>query len=95
MAFRYRCSEVIPAPVESVPAQPIIAVCPLCGEERRYLPSQVFQGHLSWKLMRKPVRSAGGYRHAYPQAPKRGSGFGRAGKADPQAGCGSLSQTHG
>jgi hypothetical protein len=56
------CGENIPAPVEGVPAQPIAATCPLCGEERRYLPSQVFQGRLSWRLLRKPVQSTGGYR---------------------------------
>jgi RNase P subunit RPR2 len=52
------CGENIPAPVETMPAQPIVATCPLCGQQRRYLPSQVFQGRLSWKLLRKPVRSA-------------------------------------
>ena len=54
------CGENIPAPVETVPAQPIAAKCPLCGEHRRYLPAEVFQGRLSYKLMRKPVRTADG-----------------------------------
>jgi hypothetical protein len=44
------CKENIPAPVETLPAQPIAANCPLCGEHRRYLPSEVFQGRLSYKL---------------------------------------------
>jgi hypothetical protein len=54
------CGENIPAPVECVPAQPIAAKCPLCGEQRRYLPAEVFQGRLSYKLIRKPVRTADG-----------------------------------
>ena len=35
----------------------IAAQCPLCGEERNYLPSEIFQGKLSYKLDPKPVRS--------------------------------------
>jgi hypothetical protein len=54
------CRENIPAPVESVPSQPIAARCPLCGEHRRYLPSEVFLGRLSYLFMRKPVRTADG-----------------------------------
>ena len=49
------CLENIPAPVETMPAQPIAAKCPLCGEHRRYLPSEVFQGRLSHMFIRKPV----------------------------------------
>jgi hypothetical protein len=51
------CHENIPAPVETLPAQPIAARCPLCGEHRQYLPSEVFAGRLSYKLLRKPVAS--------------------------------------
>src|SRR5271156_7188871 len=54
------CREKIPAPVESVPAQPIAAKCPLCGAYRRYLPSEVFLGRLSHLMIRKPVRTADG-----------------------------------
>jgi hypothetical protein len=53
-----RCGQNIPAPVETLPAQPIAAKCPLCEEHRRYLPSEVFQGRLSHLLIKKPVRSA-------------------------------------
>ena len=35
----------------------IIAECPLCGERRAYLPGDIFRGRLSFRLMRKPVRS--------------------------------------
>jgi hypothetical protein len=54
------CHENIPAPVESMPAQPIAAKCPLCHEQRRYLPSEVFLGRLSHRMIRKPVRTADG-----------------------------------
>jgi hypothetical protein len=54
------CHENIPAPVESMPAQPIAAKCPLCHEHRRYLPSEVFLGRLSHLMIRKPVRTADG-----------------------------------
>src|ERR1700689_4260748 len=50
------CRENIPAPVESVPARPIAAKCPLCGAHRRYLLSEVFLGRLSHLTIRKPVR---------------------------------------
>ena len=49
------CGENIRAMVETLPASWIAVKCPLCGEHRRYLPTEVFQGRLSWKLMRKPV----------------------------------------
>jgi hypothetical protein len=55
-----RCGENIPAPVETLPASWIAAKCPLCGEHRRYLPSEMFQGRLSYRLMRKPVQTADG-----------------------------------
>jgi len=42
-------------------AQLIAAKCPICGEHRRYLPSEVFLGRLSHLLMvRKPMRTADG-----------------------------------
>lgn len=53
------CEENIPAPVETMPASWIVAHCPLCGEDRRYLPNEVFRGRLSWKLLKKPVQSVG------------------------------------
>jgi hypothetical protein len=54
------CAENIPAPVETLPASWIAAKCPLCGEHRRYLPTEIFQGRLSYALLRRPVRSAQG-----------------------------------
>jgi len=54
------CGENIPAPVETMPSQPVAAKCPLCREHRRYLPSEVFLGRLSHLMIRKPVTTADG-----------------------------------
>ena len=52
-----RCGENVPAGVETLPASWIAAQCPLCGEHRRYLPTEVFQGRVSYALLKKPARS--------------------------------------
>ena len=44
------CGETIPAPVGTMPDTWIVAVCTLCGERRRYLPTDIFRGKLSHKL---------------------------------------------
>jgi len=54
------CGNNIPAPFETLPASWIAVKCPLCGEHRRYLPTDVFQGRVSYQLLGKPVRSAQG-----------------------------------
>lgn len=54
-----RCRETITAPVMTMPDTWIVADCPLCGERRAYLPSDIFRGRLSHRLTRKPVRSDG------------------------------------
>jgi hypothetical protein len=41
------CGEAIPAPVETMPDTWIVALCPLCCERRRYLPTDIFRGKLS------------------------------------------------
>jgi hypothetical protein len=51
------CGENIAAPVGTMPDYWITALCPLCGEKRNYLPSEIFRGNLSFNLGRKPVRS--------------------------------------
>lgn len=43
-----RCEENIAAPVQTMPDSWIIHTCPLCGERRRYLPEEIFQGRLSF-----------------------------------------------
>ena len=39
-----RCRRDLPTGVREFPFQPIVVTCPLCGELRRYLPSEVFLG---------------------------------------------------
>ncbi|MFY9939226.1 MAG: hypothetical protein WAK33_20260 [Silvibacterium sp.] len=53
LAFVIRCKgcgENIPAPVETLPSSWIAAKCPLCGEHRRYLPNEIFQGRVSYEV---------------------------------------------
>ena len=50
------CGESIPAPVLTMPDSWIVAECPLCGERRGYLPTDIFRGRLSYRLSRKPAR---------------------------------------
>ena len=44
------CRENIRAMVETLPASWIAVKCPLCGEHRRYLPTEVFQGRVSYEV---------------------------------------------
>ena len=41
-----RCRRDVPSGVKDFPFQSITVACPLCGELRRYLPSEVFLGRL-------------------------------------------------
>jgi hypothetical protein len=53
-----RCRRDIPSGVDLFPFKSIVVVCPLCGEQRRYLPSEVVLGrpnHLVAKQARKQV----------------------------------------
>jgi len=49
------CNENVPAPVATMPDVWIVAVCPLCGEKRRYLPAEIFRGTLSHRLKAQNV----------------------------------------
>jgi hypothetical protein len=54
-----RCRRNVPSGVQEFPFQSITVECPLCGELRRYLPSEVFLGkphHLVAKQARSQVR---------------------------------------
>ena len=53
------CGANISAPVETMPASWIVAQCPLCGDKRRYLPSDIFRGRLSKQITSVPARRAG------------------------------------
>ena len=48
------CQENIPAPILTMPDTWIIAECPLCGQKRRCLPSEIFRGNLSARLDARP-----------------------------------------
>jgi hypothetical protein len=52
------CEQNIPAPVQTMPDTWIVAVCPRCGEKRRYLPADIFRGRLSHDLLAKLPRIA-------------------------------------
>jgi hypothetical protein len=38
------CRWDVPSGVKEFPFQSIVVICPLCKEQRRYLPSEVFLG---------------------------------------------------
>jgi hypothetical protein len=58
------CGENIPVPVETLTASWIAARCALCGEHRSYMPTEVFQGRVSFALIRKPwARQGRGRQH--------------------------------
>jgi hypothetical protein len=50
------CRENIPAPVETLRDDWIVAACPLCGQRRLCLPAEIFQGGLSDQAMERRVR---------------------------------------
>ena len=57
------CGENIPAPIMTMPDTWIVAICPLCGERRSYLPPEIFRGRLSHLLLsRKPANSPSRFR---------------------------------
>ena len=39
-----RCRRAVPAGVKAFPADNLVIACPLCGELRRYRPSEVYLG---------------------------------------------------
>lgn len=41
-----KCRRDVPSGVAEFPFRSIVVECPLCGEERRYLPSEVFLGRV-------------------------------------------------
>jgi len=46
-----------PAPVETMPSSWVATKCPLCGELRQYIPTEIFQGRVSYQAIKKPVRT--------------------------------------
>jgi hypothetical protein len=41
-----KCRRDVPTGVSEFPFQSIVVVCSLCGEKRRYLPSEIFLGRV-------------------------------------------------
>ena len=53
-----KCHQNIAAPVETMPSSWVAMKCPLCGEHRQHLPTQIFQGRVSYQAIKTPVRPA-------------------------------------
>ena len=53
-----RCHRNVPSGVQEFPFQSITVKCPLCGELRRYLPSEVFLGRPD-QLVTRQQRAGG------------------------------------
>jgi hypothetical protein len=53
-----RCQCGVPAGIREFPFQSIVVTCPLCGEQRRYLPSEILLGRPN-HLVAKQARAAG------------------------------------
>ena len=47
------CRQNIAAPLETLPSSWIATRCPLCGAQRHYLPTEIFQGRISYQLVTK------------------------------------------
>jgi hypothetical protein len=48
-----KCRRDVPTGVGEFPFQSIVVECPLCGEKRRYLPSEVFLGRVDQLVNRQ------------------------------------------
>lgn len=48
-----KCRRDVPTGVAEFPFQSIIVECPLCGEKRRYLPSEIFLGRVDQLVSRQ------------------------------------------
>jgi RNase P subunit RPR2 len=48
-----KCRRDVPTGVAEFPFQSIIVECTLCGEKRRYLPSEIFLGRIDQKVTRQ------------------------------------------
>jgi hypothetical protein len=48
-----KCRRDVPTGVAEFPFQSIVVECPLCGEKRRYLPSEIFLGRVDQLVSRQ------------------------------------------
>lgn len=53
-----RCWRFVPAGVEEFPRDNIRVDCPLCGEARRYRPSEVYLGYANLAVKKQQVQRA-------------------------------------
>jgi hypothetical protein len=70
-----KCGHDVLAGTDRFPAQSIFVVCSLCGEKRRYLPSEVIHGrphHFVARRRRGPVSAYLGAVHAERMTAGRG-----------------------
>lgn len=67
-----RCQRNVPAGVKAFPFQSIVVPCPLCGELRRYLPSEVYLG-VPHHLVRKQTNMDSTEDHQTGQGERGGS----------------------
>ena len=51
-----KCGHDVLTGADSVPACPVYVVCSLCGEKRRYLPSEVIHGRPHFLLQKRASR---------------------------------------
>jgi hypothetical protein len=51
-----RCRREVPAGVPAFPFRSIVVACTLCGELRRYLPSEVFWGKAPALVVKQATR---------------------------------------
>ena len=68
-----KCGHDVLAGTESFPASSIFVVCSLCGEKRKYLPSEVIHGRPHFAVRRRrPVAAHLGPLRNQPMAAGRG-----------------------
>jgi hypothetical protein len=48
-----KCRRDVPTGVSEFPFQSIVVECPLCGDQRRYLPSEIFLGRVDQLVSRQ------------------------------------------
>src|SRR5882724_6829361 len=63
-----RCTRAVSAGVEAFPRDNIVVACPLCGEKRRYRPSEVYLGWMDSRLAEQNA-SLRNHRPAYRRKP--------------------------
>ena len=48
-----KCRRDVPTGAAEFPFQSVVVECPLCGEKRRYLPSEIFLGRVDQLVSRQ------------------------------------------